>query len=46
MQLAKEIGATHIINGKETDLVQTIEKITNGGMWSGTHGRRKGGFKG
>ncbi len=31
LQMALEIGATHVINGKEADAVEEIQKITNGG---------------
>ncbi len=31
LSLAKELGATDVINGKDTDTVQEIRKITNGG---------------
>jgi aryl-alcohol dehydrogenase len=31
LELAKEIGATHTVNGKEVDAVEEIRKITNGG---------------
>jgi aryl-alcohol dehydrogenase len=31
LDLAKELGATHAINGKEKDLVQEIRNMTNGG---------------
>ncbi len=31
LQMAKELGATHIVNGKLTDAVQEVHKITGGG---------------
>jgi len=31
LQLAKELGATHAINGKEVNAVEEIKRITNGG---------------
>lgn len=31
LKVAKELGATHIVNGKETDAVKEIQQITNGG---------------
>lgn len=31
LNLAKELGATHVLNGKEVDAVEEISKITNGG---------------
>lgn len=31
LDLARELGATHVINGKETDAVQEIREITRGG---------------
>ncbi|MFC4558979.1 NAD(P)-dependent alcohol dehydrogenase [Virgibacillus kekensis] len=31
LDTAKELGATHVINGKEQDTVEEIKKITNGG---------------
>jgi len=32
LDLAKELGATHVFNGKEVDVVEEIRKITNGGV--------------
>lgn len=32
LDLARELGATHVINGKETDAVQEIREITRGGV--------------
>ncbi|MGW9100396.1 NAD(P)-dependent alcohol dehydrogenase [Priestia megaterium] len=32
LDLAKELGATHALNGKEVDVVEEIRKITNGGV--------------
>lgn len=32
LDLALELGATHVINSKETDAVEAIRKITNGGV--------------
>jgi aryl-alcohol dehydrogenase len=32
LQFAKELGATHIVNSKETDPVEAIKKITSGGV--------------
>lgn len=32
LELARELGATHVINGKETDAVAEIQKITGGGV--------------
>ncbi|WP_413375787.1 NAD(P)-dependent alcohol dehydrogenase [Alkalihalobacillus sp. 1P02AB] len=32
LELAKELGATHVLNGKEVDVVEEIKKITNGGV--------------
>jgi aryl-alcohol dehydrogenase len=32
LDLAMEIGATHVLNGKEVDVVEEIKKITNGGV--------------
>lgn len=34
LELAKELGATHILNNKETDVVEEIRRITNGGAHS------------
>ena len=31
LQLAMEVGATHVVNGKECDAVEEIRKITGGG---------------
>jgi len=31
LQMAKELGATHVLNGKEVDLLQEIRSITGGG---------------
>lgn len=31
LALAKELGATHIFNGKEVDVVAEVKKLTNGG---------------
>lgn len=31
LDLAKELGATHVVHGGETDPVQAIQEITNGG---------------
>lgn len=31
LELAKELGATHVINGKTSDVVKEIKEITNGG---------------
>jgi aryl-alcohol dehydrogenase len=31
LEMALEIGATHVVNGKETDAVEEIKKITDGG---------------
>jgi len=31
LDLAKKLGATHIINGKNTDVIEAINKITDGG---------------
>ncbi len=31
LELARELGATHTLNGKEVDVVQEIKAITNGG---------------
>ncbi|MGB6406907.1 MAG: NAD(P)-dependent alcohol dehydrogenase [Planococcus donghaensis] len=31
LELAKELGATHTLNGKNVDVVEEIKKITNGG---------------
>ncbi|WP_077623020.1 NAD(P)-dependent alcohol dehydrogenase [Sediminibacillus massiliensis] len=31
LEMAKELGATHVLNGKEVDVVEEIKKITNGG---------------
>jgi aryl-alcohol dehydrogenase len=31
LELAKELGATHTLNGKEVDVVKEIKEITNGG---------------
>lgn len=31
LELAKELGATHVINSKEEDVVETVKKYTNGG---------------
>lgn len=31
LNLAKELGATHVVNGRESDAVQAIQEITNGG---------------
>lgn len=35
LELAKELGATHVINSKESDVVEEIKKITNGGTHYG-----------
>jgi len=32
LDLAKELGATHVLNGKEVDVVKEIRNITNGGV--------------
>ncbi|MGJ9460670.1 NAD(P)-dependent alcohol dehydrogenase [Oceanobacillus sp. CF4.6] len=32
LDLAKELGATHVLNGKEVDVVEEIRNITNGGV--------------
>jgi aryl-alcohol dehydrogenase len=32
LDLAMELGATHVLNGKEVDVVAEIKKITNGGV--------------
>lgn len=32
LELAKELGATHILNGKNVDVVQEIKAITGGGL--------------
>lgn len=32
LELAKELGATHVINSKETDPVEAIKEITQGGV--------------
>lgn len=32
LELAKELGATHVLNGKEVDVVKEIKDITNGGV--------------
>ncbi|SER93471.1 aryl-alcohol dehydrogenase [Gracilibacillus ureilyticus] len=32
LDLAKELGATHVLNGKDVDVVQEIKNITNGGV--------------
>ena len=32
LDLAMELGATHVLNGKEVDVVEEIKKITNGGV--------------
>lgn len=31
LEFAKELGATHVINGRDTDVVKEIQEITNGG---------------
>ncbi|EPZ53022.1 hypothetical protein N007_18660 [Alicyclobacillus acidoterrestris ATCC 49025] len=31
LELAKELGATHVLNGKTVDVISEIKKITNGG---------------
>ncbi|KIL48395.1 NAD(P)-dependent alcohol dehydrogenase [Jeotgalibacillus campisalis] len=31
LELAKELGATHTLNGNDVDVVQEVKKITNGG---------------
>jgi aryl-alcohol dehydrogenase len=31
LEMALEVGATHVVNGKETDAVEEIKKITGGG---------------
>lgn len=31
LELAKELGATHVINGSEVDTVEEVRKVTNGG---------------
>lgn len=33
LDLAKELGATHVVHGGETDPVQAIQEITNGGAY-------------
>ncbi|MDX8045314.1 NAD(P)-dependent alcohol dehydrogenase [Gracilibacillus sp. S3-1-1] len=35
LELAKELGATHVINGKNGDVVEQIKEITNGGSHYG-----------
>ncbi|WP_087974759.1 NAD(P)-dependent alcohol dehydrogenase [Oceanobacillus rekensis] len=35
LDLAKELGATHALNGKEVDVVKEIKEITNGGSHYG-----------
>ncbi|MGJ9385186.1 NAD(P)-dependent alcohol dehydrogenase [Salipaludibacillus sp. CF4.18] len=35
LDLAKELGATHVLNGKEVDVVEEIRKITDGGVHYG-----------
>ncbi len=35
LDLAKELGATHVLNGKEVDVVEEIRNITNGGVHYG-----------
>ena len=32
MELARELGATHTINGKEEDLVEAVKAITGDGV--------------
>lgn len=32
LELARELGATHVINGKETDAVEEIRRITGSGV--------------
>lgn len=32
LELAKELGATHVLNGKEVDVVKEIKEITDGGV--------------
>lgn len=32
LQMAKELGATHVINGRATDIVEQIQKTTDGGV--------------
>ncbi len=32
LDLAMELGATHVLNGKEVNVVEEIKKITNGGV--------------
>lgn len=32
LDLAKELGATHVLNGKEVDVVKEIKEITGGGV--------------
>lgn len=32
LDLAKELGATHVLNGKEVDVVEEIKTITDGGV--------------
>ncbi|CAP41722.1 MULTISPECIES: NAD(P)-dependent alcohol dehydrogenase [Pseudomonadota] len=31
LELAKELGATHTVNSKEVDVIETVREITNGG---------------
>lgn len=31
LKVAKKLGATHVINGRDTDVVKEIQQITNGG---------------
>ncbi len=31
LNLAKELGATHVVNGREVDAVQAVQEITSGG---------------
>lgn len=35
LQLARELGATHVINGRDGNVVEQIKKITNGGAHYG-----------
>ncbi len=32
LELAKELGATHVVNSREQDMVETIREITGGGV--------------
>lgn len=32
LELAKELGATHVLNGRDVDVVKEIKAITNGGV--------------